>query len=105
MHDSFRDPLMVEVLDLLPENEVLQERRPAAATLQRILVVADRHAVIGGQSGCRVCRGLMKPPPAPGLDFLTPGMRKALPWQRLWPSESQGEEHRLSAIVPRYGGG
>ena len=49
MHDPFRDALMVEVGDLLAEDEVLQQGRPARIPAQRILVVGDGNALCGGQ--------------------------------------------------------
>ena len=52
MDDALRDALVVEVLDLLPQDEVLQQRRAARAGLQGVLVVADRHAVVGGEPRC-----------------------------------------------------
>ena len=49
MDDPLRDPLVVEVGDLLPEDEVLQEGGPAGARLERVLVVEDAEALIGGE--------------------------------------------------------
>ena len=49
MHDTLGDALVVEVGDLLPQDEVFQQRRPAVVRAQRILVVADRDALVGGQ--------------------------------------------------------
>ena len=47
--DALGDALVVEVEDLLAEVEVLQQRRAAGADLQRVLVVGDGHALLGGQ--------------------------------------------------------
>ncbi len=47
--DALGDPLVIEMRDLLAEDEVLEERRPAQAGLERALIVANRHALIGGQ--------------------------------------------------------
>ena len=47
--DPLGDALVVEVEDLLAEVEVLQQRRPARPDPQRVLVVGDRHALLGGQ--------------------------------------------------------
>ena len=47
--DAFRDPLVVEVRDLLAQHEVLEQRRPAQTRLERALVVCDRHALVGRQ--------------------------------------------------------
>ena len=49
MDDALGDALVVEVGDLLAQDEVLEQRRPAQAGLQRILVVGDRHALVGRQ--------------------------------------------------------
>ena len=47
--DALGNALVVEVRDLLAEDEVLEQRRPAQAGLERVLVVRDRHALIGRQ--------------------------------------------------------
>ena len=47
--DALGDALVVEVEDLLAEVEVLEQRRAALADAQRVLVVGDRHALLGGQ--------------------------------------------------------
>ena len=49
MHDALWNALMIEVRDLLAEDEILQERGPAQPGLQRILIVGDRHTLVGGQ--------------------------------------------------------
>ena len=49
MHDALGDPLVIEVRDLLEQVEVLEQGRPARADLQRVLIVADRDALVGGQ--------------------------------------------------------
>ena len=53
MDDALGDALVVEVRDLLAEDEVLEQRRPAQARLQRVLVVGDRHALVGRQLAAR----------------------------------------------------
>ena len=47
--DPLGDALVIEVGDLLAEDEVLEQRRPAQAGLERDLVVGDRHALVGGE--------------------------------------------------------
>jgi hypothetical protein len=47
--DALGNALVVEVEDLLPEVEVLQQRRPPRADPQRVLVIGDRRALLGGQ--------------------------------------------------------
>ena len=49
MHDALGNALVVEVEDLLAEVEILDQRRPALADLQRVLVVRDRAALRGRQ--------------------------------------------------------
>ena len=49
--DPLGDALMVEMEDLLAQHEILEQRRPALARAQAVLVVGDRHAVVGGQHG------------------------------------------------------
>jgi hypothetical protein len=49
VHGSFGDPLVVEVGDLFAEDEVLEQGRAARAGAERVVVVADRDALIGGQ--------------------------------------------------------
>ena len=53
MDDALRYALVVEVGDLLPEDEILQQRGPAEPGLQRILVVRDLDALVGGQHPAR----------------------------------------------------
>ncbi len=49
--DPLGNALVVEVHDLFAQDEVLQQDRPPRPGLQRILVVADGHALVGGQLG------------------------------------------------------
>ncbi|MGY4515198.1 hypothetical protein ACVWWW_000766 [Lysobacter sp. HA18] len=49
MHDAFGNALVVEVRDLLAQDEVLEQRGTAQAGLQRVLVVRNRHALVGGE--------------------------------------------------------
>jgi len=45
MHDAFGNALVVEVGDLLSQDEIFEQRGPAQAGLERVLVVADRDAI------------------------------------------------------------
>jgi hypothetical protein len=47
VHDALGDALVVEVRDLLAQDEVFEQRRPASSRLERVLVVVDARAVIG----------------------------------------------------------
>ena len=53
MHDALGDALVVEVGDLLAQDEVFEQRRPAQPGLERVLVVGDRHALVGRQRAGR----------------------------------------------------
>ena len=48
--DALGNPFVVEVRDLLAKDEVLEQRRSAQAGLERVLIVANRHALIGRQA-------------------------------------------------------
>jgi hypothetical protein len=60
MHDTLRDPLVIEVEDLLPKMEVLQQSRPALAGSQRVLIIRNRGALLRRQPGHRIGRHLMR---------------------------------------------
>ena len=49
MDDPFGNTLVIEMRDLLTQDEIFKQRRPAQAGFERVLVVGDRHALIGGQ--------------------------------------------------------
>ncbi len=49
VHHALGNALVVEVGDLLPEDEVFQERRAAGADLEGVLVVVDPQALVGGE--------------------------------------------------------
>ena len=49
VHDALGNALVVEVRDLLAEDEVFEERRSAKPGLERVLVVGNRDALIGGE--------------------------------------------------------
>ena len=51
--DALGNALVVEVRDLLAQDEVFEQRRTAQPGLERVLVVGDRHALIGGQRAAR----------------------------------------------------
>src|SRR6185503_11749913 len=53
--DTLRDPLMVEVCDLLAEVKILQERRPPLPGLQGVISVRQAHSVCGGQPVTGLC--------------------------------------------------
>ena len=66
VHDSLRNPLVVEVEDLLAEVEVLQQRRTSDSESQRVLVVADGSALLGREDRT-VTRHLMRLTSGPGV--------------------------------------
>jgi hypothetical protein len=49
VHDTLRNALVIEVRELLPEVEVLQERGAAHAGLQGVVRVRDRQPLVRGQ--------------------------------------------------------
>ena len=49
MHDALGDALVIEVRDLLAQDEVLEQGGPAQPGLERMLVVGDEHALVGGE--------------------------------------------------------
>jgi len=49
MDNPLGNALVVEVRDLLTHQDVFEQRRPPHMGLQRILVVADGHALVGRQ--------------------------------------------------------
>ena len=49
VNDALRDPLVIEVRDLLAQDEVFEQRGTAQSGLERVLVVGDRDALVGGQ--------------------------------------------------------
>ena len=49
MDDALGNAFVIEMRDLFAQDEIFQQRRAANAGLERILVVADRHALIRGQ--------------------------------------------------------
>ena len=55
MHDPLGNALVVEMENLLAEMEVLDQRRPARADLERVLVVRDRAALRRGQDRRIAC--------------------------------------------------
>ena len=60
MDDALGNALVVEVEDLLAEVEVFEQRRPARADAQRVLVVGDRDALLRGQHGHVAAGDLMR---------------------------------------------
>ena len=60
MHHPLGNPLVVEVEDLLAEVVVLEQRRPALAGAQRVLVVRDRRALLRGQDRNVAARHLVR---------------------------------------------
>ena len=49
VHDALGNALVVEVRNLFPQDEIFQQRRPAQPSLERVLVIADGYALVGGQ--------------------------------------------------------
>ena len=49
MDDALGDALMVEMRDLLAQQKVFQQGRPALAAVQGVLVIGQRQALVAGQ--------------------------------------------------------
>ncbi|MNS85587.1 hypothetical protein D3C72_1194550 [compost metagenome] len=49
VHDALGNALVIEVRNFFTQDEVFQQRRPAHARLERMLVVGNRHALVGRQ--------------------------------------------------------
>jgi hypothetical protein len=60
VHNALRNALVIEVKDLFAEVEILNQRWPAWADLQRILVVRNRAALSRGQDRHVAGRNLME---------------------------------------------
>ena len=54
MDDALGDALVIEVRDLLAEDEVFEQARPARARAQRVLIVGDRRPLIRRQAAGRL---------------------------------------------------
>ncbi len=55
MDDALRYSLVIEMSDLLAKDEVFEESRAAESGFQRVLVVSDRHSLVGHHSlGARI---------------------------------------------------
>ena len=99
VHDPLGDALVVEVEDLLAEVEVVEQRRAALAGAQRVLVVGDRDALLGGQrhagAGGRLV-GL-----AAGADLVDQRRRRLLerPAGPVAPSPHAGFDARLAGAA------
>src|ERR1700733_628294 len=49
MNNPFRRALMIEMRDLFAQDEILKQSRAAHSCSQRILIIRNRKALIGGQ--------------------------------------------------------
>ena len=47
MHDALWDPFVVKVRDFFTQDEVFKQRRAAQAGLERVLVIRNRHTLVG----------------------------------------------------------
>ena len=60
MHDSLRNPLMVEVEDLLAKMKIFEQCRSARPDAKGVLIIRDRDALLGGQDGHIFTRRLVQ---------------------------------------------
>ena len=63
--DPLGNALMVEVEDLLPEVEVLQQTSGRERRPERVLIVGDGHPLLGVNSGCSSPAAWCVSPPEP----------------------------------------
>ena len=56
MHDAFRYALVIEVHDFFTQDMILEQRGASVAAAQRILVITDAQALIGGERVTRLLR-------------------------------------------------
>ena len=49
MYDPLRDAFMIKMGDFFPQDEVFQQSWPTVSGAQRVLIVRNAHALIGGQ--------------------------------------------------------
>ncbi len=49
MDYSFRNAFVVEMSNLLAQNEIFEQSRAAFSSFERVLIVVDPHALIGGE--------------------------------------------------------
>ena len=59
MNDALGNSLVIEMGDLFAEGEIFQKRRAPVPGLQRVLIVRDDDALIGGERSLRAVSGLM----------------------------------------------
>ena len=85
MHDALGNALVVEVGDLLAQDEVFQQRGPKRMRAQRVLVVGNAQALVGGQHWVRAARGLVQF--AAGTDAVKVG---GMGWGRGWGCRGSG---------------
>ena len=90
--DALGNPLVIEVGDLLAEDEVLEQRRAPRADAERVLIVGDRHALVGRQRS--------SPPLAALVEFAT---RAADATVRAGSSRAATLSVRRLAMVGRLG--
>ena len=41
--------LVIEMSDLFAQNKILEQRRPAISSFERILIIGDGHALVSGE--------------------------------------------------------
>ena len=60
MHDALGNALVVEVGNLLAQDEIFQQRRPARMRAQRVLIVRHNGALVGRKVGMRAACDLVE---------------------------------------------
>ena len=59
VHHALRNPLVVEVGDLLAKMKILEKRRPAVARLERMVGVGKAQTLAGGEEITALGAGLI----------------------------------------------
>jgi hypothetical protein len=69
VNHSLGDALVIEMKDLVAKDEVLEQRRAARASLQRVLVIGDRRTLLRCQHIAAASGGLVGLTTGGPLDF------------------------------------
>jgi len=66
VNDTLRNPLVIEMGNLLAKDEIFQQRRTARIGLERVLIVGKREALVRGQGRMLSTGDLVQLAPAAG---------------------------------------
>jgi hypothetical protein len=60
MNDTFWNALVIEMRDFVAKDEILQERRAAGIGAERVLIIGERNALVGGERRMAAARDLVQ---------------------------------------------